>query len=261
MLLSANCEQHLYYCILIFKNVMPFKIQEHHSLCAKRWLNHNIKDNVLWPDERVSYSVTSKPNLLLWWHIHHLNRSFQIHATDFTSSSYQTATRRRRKMERTKRRKLLRSSNEERPMWQATGSHSEAQKPPAAKKDKQTDNRLDPGKPGRQTNIFKCVCPSSEVNCPEMLERSGLLKTFLTDQHMQQEASDALQELTNTTEHSHDEDIFSETLFFKWEHHRNTKGGIGSSGQFFSRIQGVMEKVLGTHFWINVNLSCLFYVN
>lgn len=105
------------------------------------------------------------------------------------------------------------------------------------------------------------VCGVPKVNCPQMLGRSGLLKTFLTDQHKQLEALDALQELTDTIEHSHnlmwifldilwDEDIFSETIFFKWEHHRSTKGGIGSSGQFFSRIRRVMEKVLGTHVWI-----------
>ncbi|TWW80046.1 hypothetical protein D4764_10G0010760 [Takifugu flavidus] len=47
------------------------------------------------------------------------------------------------------------------------------------------------------------VCGVSKVNCPQMLGRSGLLKTFLTDQHKQLEALDALQELTDTIEHSH----------------------------------------------------------
>lgn len=36
------------------------------------------------------------------------------------------------------------------------------------------------------------------VNCPEMLERSGLLKAFLKEEQKQLQALDALQELTST---------------------------------------------------------------
>lgn len=39
-----------------------------------------------------------------------------------------------------------------------------------------------------------------KVNCPEMLERSELLKTFLTDEQKQLEALDTLQELTSSME-------------------------------------------------------------
>lgn len=37
-----------------------------------------------------------------------------------------------------------------------------------------------------------------KVNCPEMLERSGLLKAFLKEEQEQLQALDALQELTGT---------------------------------------------------------------
>lgn len=94
-------------------------------------------------------------------------------------------------------------------------------------------------------------CTILKVSCREMLERSGLLKTFLTDEQKQIEALDALQELTDTIEPSQnlmwmfldifwDEDIVSEAIFFKWEQQRSVKEGSGS--QFFSRIQAIMEK-------------------
>lgn len=94
-------------------------------------------------------------------------------------------------------------------------------------------------------------CDILKVSCREMLERSGLLKTFLTDEQKQLEALDALQELTDTIEPSQnlmwmfldifwDEDIVREAIFFKWERQRSVKEGSGS--QFFSRIQAIMEK-------------------
>lgn len=44
-----------------------------------------------------------------------------------------------------------------------------------------------------------------KVDCPEMQQTSGLLKTFLTDDQKQLEALDTLQEITHTTEGPHSE--------------------------------------------------------
>lgn len=89
--------------------------------------------------------------------------------------------------------KGVHSRREQCQRWRTTGSHRRAEKPPAAKKDKRTDNRVDPGQPGWQSNVLKSLCQDTLVyglffvsvmsRGPEMLARSGLLKTFLTDEH------------------------------------------------------------------------------
>lgn len=71
--------------------------------------------------------------------------------------------------------------------------------------------------------IRSCGVPA--FNSPKLLERSGLLKTFLTDEKKQLEALDALKEIIDTVEHSEnlmwmfldilwDEDVISELFFF-----------------------------------------------